>query len=307
MFIEKKGIKSVLFAIALVGVLICGQTLAAAPREFETPQAATDEFISALTADDNAKLEAIFGINPAKFFPHMRNTGKKLDEKIQGFLKKYSKKHTFENEGNETILCVGKNNWPFFIPLLKTPSGGFYFDVAEGKEELRIRRIGKNELFALKVIDAYGDAQREFYRLNYAKSPLKVYAKKILSDKGQFNGLHWHKKAGTPDSPLGPYLAWAERNNAKRGTINKPYSGYYFKILTKQGKNAPGGTLNYIEDDMMVHGHGLIAWPARYGKSGIMSFMVSKDGIIYEKDLGEDTEAAVYEIDSFNPDDSWVK
>jgi len=305
MFMNRFSIRRAIMTIAVLGAVLCVNSgILAGPVQFASPIAAADELMSALKQSDKIQLERVFGESPSKLLPFLGSDQKKRDNDLQDFIAAYEERHFIERNKEEAILCVGKTGWPFFIPMVSDSSGMWMFDIDKGVEELRIRQIGKNELFIMSSLNAYVDGQREFFRSNYDKGTVRTYARKFFSDKNAYNGLYWRKGKGKPESPLGPYIAWAEQRGRK-GSRNKPYSGYYYKILTKQGSAAEGGEYSYIVNDKMVFGFALVAWPADYGTSGVMSFIVDHHDRIYEKDLGEDTDSMAKAIDSFNPDDSW--
>jgi hypothetical protein len=201
------------------------------------------------------------------------------------------------------LLLVGKDQWIMPIPIVKDASG-WHFDVADGKEEILNRRIGRNELHAIQAVQAYVDAQKEYYLRNPQNDKLLQYAQKLVSGRGKRDGLYFTVKAGEPASPLGPLF---DRLPAGEGSAGKrmPYHGYYYRILNGQGPDAPGGAYTYLAQGRMIGGFALVAWPAAYGKTGIMTFVVNQDGVVYQKDLGPGTTAAAGKITLFNPDRSW--
>jgi hypothetical protein len=200
---------------------------------------------------------------------------------------------------------LGKEDWPFPIPMVKGPQG-WTFDSATGVEELVNRRIGKNELFTITALHTYVDAQLEFSSSH--KEP--HYAQKFFSTEGQHDGLYWKAKEGEPESPLGPLAAEAAAEGytkAEPGKGPKPFHGYLFKILTAQGPDAPGGEKSYVgKDGKMTGGFALVAWPASYGASGIMTFIVDKQGIVFQRDLGERTAETASAMTAYNPGANWV-
>src|SRR5262244_137952 len=216
--------------------------------------------------------------------------------------------HTLVPSGDtKVVLQIGKDEWPFPIPLIKG-SSGWHFDTQAGKEELLNRRIGRNELDVIQVCLAYVDAQREYYVRNPLNAALLQYAPKFISTKGKRDGLYWETAANEPPSPLGPLVAQARREGYKR-TAGKsvPYHGYYYKMLTRQGPDAPGGAYDYVVRGKMIGGFALVAYPAQYGSSGIMTFIVNHDGVVYEKDLGPNTASTAQSMTKFNPDKTWKK
>jgi len=208
------------------------------------------------------------------------------------------------------ILELGYDLWPFPVPIVKK-DGGWFFDTAVGKDELLNRRIGKNELSTLPVMRAYVDAQREYASADRDDSEVLKYAQRLVSSPGKHDGLYWPPESDEDESPLGPLVAFAqvegyspelrEEDEAERG----PYHGYYFKILTRQGKHASGGKYNYVINGNMIGGFAMVAWPAAYGDSGIMSFIVNQRGRVYQKDLGPNTSKMARKMSEYDPDPSW--
>ncbi len=210
---------------------------------------------------------------------------------------------------NKAILIIGKDKWPFPIPLVKK-NEGWVFDTMAGKEELLNRRIGKNELSAIMVCHAYVDSQREYVGRDYDGDGYLEYAQKFRSTKGKKDGLYWEAEEGEEQSPMGPYIARAVKEGyGSMKTADKPvpYHGYYYKILKAQGESAQGGAYNYMVYDNMVGGFALVAYPSDYGNSGVVTFIVNKDGVVYQKDLGKDTEKIAQAMKAYNPDKTWKK
>jgi hypothetical protein len=205
----------------------------------------------------------------------------------------------YDDEGR-IVLYIGADNWPTPIPLIQK-DGGWIFDTAAGKEELLYRRIGRNELFTIDVLRNLVDAEHEYAASRYR------FAEKILSTPGQQNGLYWKAAEGQPESPIGPLVADATVEGYRHGDNSTPlpFHGYYYKVLTRQGRNAPGGAINYIADGQMTNGFAFLAYPAEYRSSGVMTFMVNQDGIIVQKDLGPETVKRASVLTEFNPDGTW--
>jgi hypothetical protein len=204
-------------------------------------------------------------------------------------------------------LNLGNEDWPFAIPIVKKDSL-WRFDAKAGREELLARRIGKNELSAMQFCLAYVDAQREYVLKDRDGDGILEYAQKFGSDKGKKNGLFWKAKEGEEQSPLGPIAAAAySRGYRKKGENPQPFYGYFYRILTGQGKNAPGGAYGYLAKGNMIGGFALVAYPAKYASSGVMTFIVNHDGVVYEKDLGRNTEKAAQAMKLFDPDSTWKK
>jgi len=228
-------------------------------------------------------------------------------EAREKFVSDYEAAHSLEKPNDTTTtLEIGTNKWPFPIPLVKT-NGEWRFDTAAGKEEILARRIGRNELAVIQVVLAYVDAQREYYMLNPEGGTLRHYAQLIVSTQGKRDGLFWETTDDEKPSPLGPLIAQARGKGYKVGGKPIPYHGYYYRILKAQGPAADGGAYDYVVRGKMIGGFALVAYPAEYGNSGIMTFMVNQDGVVFEKDLGRDTVARARAITKFDPDSSWAK
>jgi Protein of unknown function (DUF2950) len=219
------------------------------------------------------------------------------------FVSAYDAKHSVKVDGKRASLIVGADDFPFPIPLVRTKAG-WEFDTDEGRREILYRRIGRNELDTIESSLAFVDAENDYADKDRGEGA-GVYAQRIVSSPGKKDGLYW--PSDTNDSPLGQLAAEASAEGYKAGDEPQPYHGYYYRILTKQGSSAPGGALSYIVNGKMIGGFALIAYPADYGNSGVMTFMVSHAGNVYQKDLGEDTEARAKSITSFDPDKTWTK
>ena len=224
-----------------------------------------------------------------------------------GFVVKYQEMHRFVTEANGTVsLIVGAENWPFPIPLVNN-HGTWFFDTAAGKDEILLRRIGKNELAAIDACRELVGAQKEYSARPPANLP-KQFAQKLVSDDGQHNGLYWRGADDEFNSPINPLIAYA-RQNLPTDQVGEhvPFNGYMFRILTRQGQNAPGGTKNYIVDGKMSEGFAFVAYPVEYRTSGVMTFIVGESGTIYEKDLGRDTTRLAQAMTAYDPDSTWHK
>jgi hypothetical protein len=219
------------------------------------------------------------------------------------FVEKYGQMHRLVKEpDNETTLYVGAENWPLPIPLVQK-NGTWYFDCTLGRREIMFRRIGKNEMETMDVLHAMVDAQNEFAAQIGDSTGVHMYASRFTSDQGQRNGLYWPGGKTPDESPIGPYLAQASFDRSDR----KPLHGYYYRILTKQGPDAPDGTLNYIVDGKMTGGFAFVAFPAEYKSSGVMTFIVAQNDVVYEKNLGPMTAQIAKSMTAFNPDSTWTK
>ena len=220
------------------------------------------------------------------------------------FVQRYQEMHRLVKEPDgTTVLYIGANNWPMPIPLVHK-GNSWYFDTAAGKKDILYRRIGRNELSAIRICQELVATQKEFYSMRRNE-----YARKIFSDEGQHDGLYWKSSDGEPKSPIGPLVASAVAGgfSKSRGGAPIPYRGYYFRILTRQGKDAPGGAKNYIVNGKMTEGFAFVAYPAKYRSSGVMTFIVNEDGVVYEKDLGRKTNVLVKAMKEYNPNSSWRK
>ena len=291
-----------LLAIGLLGsalALPVPAVLAAGQQSFATPEAAMDAFVTAVIDDDEAAKLAIFGQNYRAVIPPVG-----ADIRYR-FLEYWAQSHKVELDGDaKARIAVGDSGWTFPIPLVKTKAG-WQFDVKAGKEEMTIREIGRNELAAIKVAAAFVDAQREYAQKEWNGDGVREYARKIVSSPGRKDGLYWPDKAGQEQSPLGLLVA---RAATERG-VKQPgsYHGYRYRILSSQGPQAAGGALDYVVDGRMTGGFGLIMWPAKFGETGVMTFMVNHEGQVFEKNLGPDTAAQAARVKTFNPDATWRK
>lgn len=224
------------------------------------------------------------------------------------FIAAYDKSIKIELDGDtKATLLTGENEWPFPFPLVKGAKG-WQFDAKAGAEEIVNRRIGENELFAITFCLAYGDAQREYAEHDRNGDGFLEYAQHFRSSEGKHDGLYWATKEGEPTSPLGPLAVQAKREGyTSKDPGPTPYHGYYYRILTGQGTDAPGGAYDYMVKGKMIGGFALLAYPARWGASGVMSFVCNHDGVVYQKNLGADTDKLAEQVTLFNPDASWTK
>jgi hypothetical protein len=296
-------------AVVTMIFVLAGTAADAATRQkgFATPEDAVKAFAAALKSDDEKELLSIFG--PAG--KELISSGDPVRDKQrrERFISDYDRKNSIAPEGSKMVLVVGEKDWPFPIPLVK--KGDLWiFDTKAGIEEILNRRIGEDELSTVQTLLAVVDAQREYAMKDRDNSGIRQYAEKFASDPGKKNGLYWETKPGEEPSPLGELVADARaegysRSGAKQGPI--PYHGYYFRMLKKQGKNAPTGAFDYIVKNKMIGGFAVVAYPAAYGNSGVMTFMVNHEGVVYEKDLGPNTAAIAKGMISFDPDKTWKK
>jgi hypothetical protein len=276
-------------------------------RSFATPQEAVTALDQAVNTTNRAAFTALFGPESE----HLANPDTVQGaQELTAFSAAFNATNRLVRESDtRTVLEVGTNAWPFPIPLVKT-TNGWRFDTAAGTEELLNRRIGRNELEVLSVMRAYVDAQREYASKDRDGDEVLEYAQQIASSPGQTDGLYWPPKLNGETSPLGPLVAQAQSegyfgSSSPANAGPQPFHGYFFKILTRQGKHAPGGKYDYIINGNMIGGFALIAWPARYGDTGIMTFIVNQQGRVYQKDLGERTAKIVQKMRAYDPDPSW--
>jgi len=340
---------ALLMAAAFIALVISAPSQAETmeQRNFASPEEAVKTLIEALKSNDVKAAEAIFGPGSKDLLwsgdPVADQSGR------EQFLRLYEQKYRLEATEAKAVLNLGTEDWPFPIPIVKK-GGLWYFDTKQGREELLARRIGLNELSAIKACLAYVDAQREYALKDRDGDGLLEYAQKFRSDTGKKNGLYWEVKAGEGQSPLGPLFAAAQEKGytskaaggkpipyhgyyyriltgqgksplgplfaaaQEKGYTSKaaggkpiPYHGYYYRILTGQGKSAPGGAYDYMVKGNMIGGFALVAYPAKYASSGVMTFIVNHDGVVYQKDLGRNTAKAVQAMKLFNPDSTWKK
>lgn len=294
-----------IFALALMPIAQVTLAAPAAQESFASPEAGTKALVEAVKANDQPLLGAILGPHGKKLI----SSGDKVadQQNREAFIKAYSEANKLVFEGDrQALLVIGRDEWPMPIPLVKSPAG-WRFDTPQGKKEILARRIGRNELSAIQVCLAIVDAAHEYAALDVDGDSIPEYASRFVSRPGKHDGLYWPTKSDEPLSPLGPLLAAATSEGYTNSVTRPlaPYHGYFYRILTQQGKDAPGGARDYLINGHMIGGFVVIAYPARYGASGIMSFMVNQDGTVYEQDLGKNTAAIAAKIITFNPDASW--
>jgi hypothetical protein len=305
--------RSLSLAAMIWFVMICwltaaGTAFAAAPKQaaFKSPEEAADALVAALRANDERRLAALFGPESGKLI----GSGDAIADRAvrTKFVTAFDETHKIEMQGDATaVLSVGKDDWPLPVPLVKR-GDAWRFDAKKGQDELVNRRIGKNELFTIQVLLAIVDAQQEYSSEDRNGDGRLEYAQRFRSREGKTDGLYWPASQGGVESPLGPLAATASREGYKQeGSKRMPYHGYYFRILTGQGKDAAGGAYSYLAQGHMIGGFAVVAWPAKYGSSGIMTFIVNQDGVVYQKNLGPETAAIASKMSVFNPDAGWSK
>lgn len=282
-------------------------TIPDAARTFATPDEAVAALIDTMRRGDERALRAIFGPGSEKLI----DSGDRIADAHarQKFLAAYDAKHVLAANGpDRLVLTVGLDDWPLPLPLVRT-GGQWHFDSRLGAEQLVDRRIGRNEIAAIRTELAYVDAQKLYFTLASQHGPGE-YALRLVSTHGKHDGLYWPAAAGEPDSPLAPLVAQAEEEGYPGENVSgkqMPYHGYYFRILKGQGANAPGGAMDYVTGGRMTKGFALVAWPARYGASGIMTFIVNQGGVVFQRDLGAQTDALARAMKQFDPDWNWSR
>ena len=291
-------------ALFVATLLIATGAWAATPAQktFASPEDAASALVQAVKAHNRADVLAVLG-NAAEWI----SSGDAVADRAVGdrFVAAYETKHVLTRDGNVAKLTIGNDDYPFAFPLVKSGER-WRFDTAAGKEELLARRIGQNELDAIKVLQAIVDAQRDYASEDRDGDGVLAYAQKFASSSGKRDGLYWPTKAGETASPLGALVARASSEGYKKQEKGPPpFHGYYYRLLKGQGKNAPSGELDYVVRGRAIGGFAVVAWPARYGNSGIMTFMVNQDGKVYQADLGPGTQAKASKLQRFDPGQGW--
>ena len=287
-------------ALSPVGFVAC-----ATQQHFASPDLGVESLVEAVKTNDQPTLKAILGPRADR----LMSSGDTVADQHsrEAFLTAYREIHEIRLAGDtHAVLILGQDHWPMPIPLVRS-SDGWRFDTAQGEQEILVRRIGRNELAAIQTCLGIVEAAQEYATLDPDGDGIPEYAPQFVSTPGMHNGLYWPTKAGEPPSPLGPLLAAAASEGYTDATSKPlaPYHGYFYRILTKQGEAAPGGAYDYVIRGHMIGGFVVLAYPALYGVSGIMSFLVNQDGAIYEQNLGKNTLAIVSTVTAFNPDSHW--
>ena len=281
--------------LAAAIVMASAATTSFAQKAFPTPDAAAQAFVDALSRSDVEALRTVLGPDWRRFVPE----GTVDQEDVYEFLGAWAKQHKVVLEQpDKALLAAGTGDWTLPVPIMKS-AAGWRFDPRAGVDAMRSRRIGRNELSAMQAALAYFDAQKEYAQKDRDGNGVLEYAQKFVSAPGKHDGLYWPDATGQDESPLGPLYAGQRAGEG--------YHGYHFKIIQSQGKDAPGGAYDYVIGNRMRGGFALVAWPIQYGETGVMSFIVSHDDTVYEKDLGPGSEATARAITRFNPDASWRK
>ena len=274
---------------------------------FTTPEAAVQALIKAAQTKDTKSLIKLFG----PLGEPLIDSGDPVDDKNarEHFLARYKAANSLDKSvPGKVTLEIGEDKFPFAIPIVMS-DGRWFWDSSAGAEELINRRVGENELDTIQSCLAYVDAQREFYLRNVGKDPLQHYANKLISTEGKKDGLYWPTTGDEPPSPLGEEFVVARAEGYLQGGVYRgaPFHGYIYRLLTRQGPAASGGAYNYVVNGELLGGFGMIAFPAEYGSSGVMTFIVNHDGVVYSRDLGPDTSKEAMAIKEFNPDSMWKK
>jgi len=299
-------------AALLMGTLVtvCGDALAQEKKQavFDSAQSAAKALVDAVRSGNRAKLVEIVGPTSRSWLITSDEPADRAEGQV--FLAAYDRKSSVVMDGeNKAVLTVGEDDWPFPAPIVRR-SGKWAFDAAAGREEILNRRVGRNELDTIQTLLAIVDAQREYAAADTDGNGLKDYAARFNSTPGKKDGLYWQGAEGQPQSPLGAVVAKAVREGygpqVKSGKV-EPYHGYLFRMITAQGPNAAGGAYDYFVDGRLFGGFAVVAYPAEYGTTGVKTFIVNHDGVVYEKDLGAKTAEVAERIKRFDPDKSWTK
>src|SRR3984885_733633 len=289
----------------IVSFFGCNKTAKPSFTTFSSPDDAGTGLLAAAKEGDQNALLAIFGTDSKDII----SSGDAVQDKatVGAFVTGYEEMHRWRKmpDGSQ-VLLIGAQNFPFPIPLKKKGAGQWFFDTAAGKDEIKRRRIGRNELAVIDVCGALADAQAEYFSQVHADGSSKQYALKFISDPGKQNGLYWEAQQGQAASPLGPLAAFATQEGyTAKQDAHQPFHGYFFHMMNRQGSQTPGGAKDYVVGGKMVGGFAFIAYPAEYGNSGVMTFMINQDGVLLQKDLGKNTAQLASAMSEFNPDASW--
>ena len=288
-----------------IGLTSCNKS-ESSPKVFRSADDAGTALLQAAKSGDQNAMLAVLGPESKELI----SSGDAVQDKtvVDAFVAAYGTMHRWRKMADGAqILLVGADNFAFPIPLKKNEKGQWFFDSAAGKDEILARRVGRNELAVIDVCLALADAQAEYYSQRRDDGTAKQFALKFISDTGKQNGLYWDSPDGQPKIPLGPLVAFVtdEGYNAKPNS-HAPFHGYNFRMLTKQGSHAPGGAKDYVVDGKMVGGFAFVAYPAQYGNSGVMTFLINQDGVLLQKDLGKTTTETAAAMTEFDPDNSWI-
>ena len=303
---HKIGVRTQLLLVLVLCLTGCNKSDKSSSKVFSSPDDAGSVLLQAARSGDQNALLAVFGPESKSIL----SSGDAVQDKIavDAFVAAYAQMHRWRKmvDGSQ-VLLVGADNFPFPIPLKKDGSGQWFFDTAAGKDEILARRIGRNELAVIDVCGALADAQAEYFSMRLDQAGPQQYALKFISDTGKQNGLYWKSSEGQPQSPLGPLAAFAsDEGYSVKANSHAPFHGYYFHMLSRQGSHAPGGAKEYVVDGKMVGGFAFVAYPAEYGNSGVMTFIINQDGVLLQKDLGKTTTETATAMSEFDPDAGWT-
>ena len=302
-------------AMTIIAIVLCSGALslplfaeqtAGAQASFKSPEEAMKALVDAMQAGDEQKVMSILGPDSKDVI----YSGDEVADKNNHakFVKEYQEKVKFVTDKDQASVVIGNDSYPMAVPLVKKDSG-WVFDTPAGREEILKRRIGRNELSAIKVCQEYVQTQREYASVDRDLDGVMQYAQRFCSTPGKRDGLYWEAPETEASSPLSPLVAAAAGEGYTSGKAcaiaSEPYHGYLYKILLAQGSNAPGGAYSYVINGNMIAGFALVAWPAEYGVSGVMTFVVNQNGIVYEKDLGASTDEMVKAMTGYDPDTTW--
>jgi hypothetical protein len=281
---------------------VCSRAQQPGQKTFLSPEDASRALVTAAQSNDERALLDILGPDGEQIVSSGDDTEDAHNR--ANFVQRYQEMHRLVKEPDgTTTLYIGAENWPTPIPLVNK-GNAWYFDTEAGKKEILYRRIGRNEISAIRVCQELVAAEKEYYSTQH-----KEYAQNIFSDDGQRNGLYWKATGGEPQSPIGPLVAAAaaEGYTKSRDGSPTPYRGYYYRILTRQGKSGPGGAKSYLVNGRMTEGFAFVAYPAKYRSSGVMTFIVNEDGVVYQKDLGKKTDLLAKAMKEYDPNSRWQK
>jgi hypothetical protein len=287
-------------ALLAIGVAACAKKDEHA--SFASADEAAAALVDAARKGDEAAVRRLFGPGSEDIV----SSGDAVADAAarERFVALYESNHALVPEGEDEVwLTIGPDGWPVPVPIVRR-EGRWYLDGAEGADEVVYRRVGKNELGAIAVCRGYVDAQHEYAAVDHDGEGAGVYAHKLVSDSGTHNGLYWETAEGEEPSPVGPFIAAAAAEGYRAG--DTAYHGYRYRSLFRQTDNANGGALEYFDNGVLKNGFALVAWPAEYGVSGVMTFIVNQDGVVFQKDLGEETPAVVAAMTAYDPDSSWT-
>lgn len=298
-------IKVAVFAISLVLLAAVMNAQEPGQKTFSTPQDAGKALYEAIKSGDKSAMEAVLGQSSASVI----SSGDEVQDKNNGefITQRFEQMNRWAKDVNgDQTLYIGAENWPFPIPL-KSNAGQWYFDTKAGVQEILFRRIGKNEMAAIRVCEVLAEAQQDYFEQTHDGDTVHQYAQKFTSDEGKQNGLYWKVAEGQPESPVGPLVAYATGEGyGGEKTAAQPFHGYYYRMLKGQGANVKGGAKSYIVDGKMTGGFAFVAYPAEYRNSGVMTFLVDATGVVYQKDLGVKTADIAKQMKAYNRNSTWV-